>query len=303
MKNFDVIGIGSVLVDNLAVLPAFPEADSKIEIIKNQKQLGGPVPTSLMTLSSLGIKTSFIGKIGDDENSGFISKTLENSGIDTSCLIKEPFSKSGYSQVWIDSKNNTRTIAYSSGTLSPINAWDIDVFPDGRLLHLDGRNHDIAQKAISLMKGKNTLISIDTGNFREKTLELIPSVDIAVMPRRFATEFVGGCEFYNLSEKMRKAFPQPKLIVITDGVNGSVCSYQDRIYTQKAFEIEAFDTTGAGDVHCAGIIYGVLQNWNIEKILKFAAAMAAVKCRHLGNKTLPNKNEVANLISSYSLVG
>ena len=73
MNKIDVIGLGSVLTDDLVLLPTFPEADSKVEIIKTQKQLGGPVPIALKTLSKLGLKTSFIGKIGDDSNSNFIN--------------------------------------------------------------------------------------------------------------------------------------------------------------------------------------------------------------------------------------
>jgi sulfofructose kinase len=38
------------------------------------------------------------------------------------------------------------------------------------------------------------------------------------------------------------------------------------------------DTTGAGDIFHAGFIYGLLQNWPLQRILDFACAAAALNC-------------------------
>lgn len=302
MQKTDVIGLGCVLVDELTILPHFPNVDTKVEIIKSQKQLGGPVPTALKALSSLGVKTSLISKIGDDTNAEFIKNELKSTNIDTSFLINEKGSISGHAQAWIDSQNASRTIAYSAGTLSPIQKKEIGFtkLPECRILHIDGRNFNISNKIIEHIKSKGSLISIDTGSFRQETLELLSQVDIAIMPKSFANKFAGEDSLVNLIEKTRKSFPSPKAIIITDGKNGSICSYQGGIITQKSFEINAFDTTGAGDIHSAGIIFGVLQNWNIEKILEFAAAFAALKCQHLGNKTIANYAQVADFIKEYN---
>ena len=66
-SKVDILGLGSVLVDELVLLPGYPQADDKVEILNTQKQLGGPVPIALKTLSNLGLGTSFIGKIGTDD--------------------------------------------------------------------------------------------------------------------------------------------------------------------------------------------------------------------------------------------
>ena len=48
--------------------------------------------------------------------------------------------------------------------------------------------------------------------------------------------------------------------------------------------MNAVDTTGAGDVFHGGFIYGLLQNWEVEEILRFANAVAALKCQDLGGR-------------------
>ena len=58
------------------------------------------------------------------------------------------------------------------------------------------------------------------------------------------------------------------------------------------------DTTGAGDVFHAGFIYGLLQNMNVTEILRFANAVAALKCRDLGGrKGIPTLEEVRDFLT------
>ena len=52
----------------------------------------------------------------------------------------------------------------------------------------------------------------------------------------------------------------------------------------KEFGVNAVDTTGAGDVFHAGFIYGLLRNWEVTDILRFANAVAALKCRAFGGR-------------------
>ena len=44
--------------------------------------------------------------------------------------------------------------------------------------------------------------------------------------------------------------------------------------------VNAKDTTGAGDVFHGGFIYGILQNWPLEKIMRFANTAAGLSCPH-----------------------
>lgn len=297
-KKFDIVGFGSILVDDLAVIPHFPCEDTKVEILKGQKQLGGPVPTALKTLSQLGLRTSFIGKVGDDENGQYIKDTLFTSDVAIKNIVTEPKSKSGYAQVWIDSNSNSRTIAYSSGSLSPISSeeYNFNNFPAAKFLHIDGRNHECAIDLIKYFKANGSYISIDTGSFREKTLKLLNHTDIIIMPKMFAKEMYGDDSLQGLLLKTNKKYPHALLTIITDGKNGSAAIFKDKLFVQESFDVDVVDTTGAGDVHAAGILFGLCNNWKIETILEFAAATAAIKCKSLGNTTLPSLPEVQAFI-------
>ena len=74
---------------------------------------------------------------------------------------------------------------------------------------------------------------------------------------------------------------------------------EDGIHYAPAFQVEAVDTTGAGDVFRAGFIYAMLRGWPTDDILRFANAAAAVSCTRLGALGgIPSLEEVEALAAS-----
>ena len=56
----------------------------------------------------------------------------------------------------------------------------------------------------------------------------------------------------------------------------------DRFFRSPGFEVDAVDTTGSGDVFRGAFIYALIQDWEIERALRFANAAAALACTGLG---------------------
>ncbi|MFA6989847.1 MAG: PfkB family carbohydrate kinase [Candidatus Gastranaerophilaceae bacterium] len=268
-KKFDVIGFGSVCVDNIVVLQEYPLLGAKVEILKSQKQVGGSISTTLKALSGFGAKTAIIGKIGDDDNGKFIKDDLFSSDISISNIICEKKSTSAYSQIWIDSKTGSKTTAYSLGTLTPIKSKDINFekLPFVKFLHLNGENNDISIEMANFYKKMGSYISVDTGSFRKDSIDMLYFADVIIMPKSFAESLFYGDNtdserHCHLVLKVKEYFNEAELIVIT------------------------------------GILFGLLNNWKIEDTLEFASAATALKCMHLGNTKLPNFLEVKNFIKN-----
>jgi ribokinase len=64
--NYDVVGLGQCCIDYLGVVGQYPDINEKSEIGNLTVQGGGPVATAMVTLTRLGARTAFIGKISDD---------------------------------------------------------------------------------------------------------------------------------------------------------------------------------------------------------------------------------------------
>lgn len=59
------------------------------------------------------------------------------------------------------------------------------------------------------------------------------------------------------------------------------------------------DTTGAGDVFHGGYLYGLLRKWPLKDTIRFASAVAAMKCRKLGGRAgIPRLSEVREFLKS-----
>ena len=77
----------------------------------------------------------------------------------------------------------------------------------------------------------------------------------------------------------------PRGSVVTLGERGCVAVERSgRRFERPAFEVKAADTTGAGDVFHGAYIRGMLEGWDLERVLEFACAVAALKCTKPGGR-------------------
>ena len=63
---------------------------------------------------------------------------------------------------------------------------------------------------------------------------------------------------------------------------GAICLSGDGLIQSRGFKVDCVDSTGAGDVFHGAFILGLVRNWEIERILDFANAAAALNCTSIG---------------------
>jgi sulfofructose kinase len=128
------------------------------------------------------------------------------------------------------------------------------------------------------------------------TPELIREIDFVITSSRFPTLFTGIPDREKALLELQKH--TSGFVCATLGSEGAMALADGRILLAKGFEVKVVDTTGAGDVFHAGFIYGLLQNWEAVEILRFANAVAALKCRDLGGRReIPALEEVRRLMN------
>ena len=81
-KAYDVVGLGLNAVDHLCVVPHFPQFDSKLKMLDFRRQGGGQAATAMVACQRLGLKTRYLGKVGDDDFGHYSQKSLEDEGVD-----------------------------------------------------------------------------------------------------------------------------------------------------------------------------------------------------------------------------
>jgi sugar/nucleoside kinase (ribokinase family) len=295
-KPFDVVGLGLNAVDFLCVIPKFPSFGTKTEIVHYEKQGGGQVATAMAACSKWGLRTKYIGKVGGNDLGIFSLKTIRESGVDVSSVTVERGATNQFAFILIDEESGERTIIwhrdkkllYKEGQLSR------EDICKGKILHVDGHDIEATIKAIEWAKDEGIFTVIDIDKVEEKTPELIRDVDFLITSSTFGPKLTG-------IEDREKALLALKrhnkgFLCATLGREGAMAVVGDRIVYSKGLNVEAVDTTGAGDVFHAGFTYGLIKNWDVREILRFANAVAALKCTRMGGRAIPTLEEVDSFL-------
>jgi sugar/nucleoside kinase (ribokinase family) len=297
-KPFDVVGMGLNSVDFLNVVPQFPTLNSKMEILRFSKQGGGQVATAVVALARWGMKTKYIGKIGDDELGQFSLRSIGEEGVDVSSVTIEPNATNQFATIIVDGLSGERTILWNRDGRLMYREGELrkEEVCSGRVLHLDGHDTQAAIQCVKWAKEEGIPVVIDIDKVELRTLELIKKIDFVITSSRFPSLFTG---ISNREKALTELQKQTEgFLCATLGPEGAMALVNGKIHHVKGFKIDVIDTTGAGDVFHGGFIYGLLQNWEVIEILRFANAVAALKCRYLGGREgIPTLNEAQKFLS------
>lgn len=298
-KLFDAVALGLNAVDHLIVVPQYPVFNSKIKYLSHTQAAGGQAATAMVALARLGLKTSYIGKVGDDEMGRFQLNSIASEGVESSGVIEVEGAETQTAFIIIDQSSGERTIIWHRDERLTITADEVDreAVTRGRVLHLDG--HDVAAsiRAARFAREADVPTVLDVDNAYPGIEELLPLIDFLVSSSSFPERVTGESDLPTALKKMAR-MSGSHFTAATMGGEGVLAYFQDHYIHSPAFEIDCRDTTGAGDAFHGGFIYGLLAAMTVEETLRFANAVAGLKCRRIGARTaLPSLEEVSELLA------
>ncbi len=284
MSGSAVFGIGTVVVDHLLVLPQLPAPDSKVEAVTDRLQVGGPVPTALAQARRLGRSCAFAGAWGDDPYGALVARELAEWGIDCAGARAIAGATTGLAQVWVCRSTGTRSIAYRrmDPASLPFDAQAAAGLAEARILHLDGWPPATALAAARAARTHGVLVSLDVGNPKPGSAQLLAHVDVVNCPRRQLAALTGEHDAMAGIAALRAQGVQT--VTLTDGERGALLAHGETVVEQPAFPVTVADSTGAGDIFCGALLHGLLVGWDPAPMLAFAQAAAALACTAVGNR-------------------
>lgn len=294
----DVIGLGQCSLDILGKIEQYPSLDQKVELSSLVMQGGGPVATALVTLARLGVETGFIGAVGDDEHGKQIRQGLIDEGVNCVDLHQADGESSQLAFIAID-ENGHRNIFWHRGSAEPIIPENLDeILAAGvKVVHLDGLHLKPALALAKAARSAGIETVLDAGTFRRGIERLLPMIDHIVVSENFAHQITGRDDPL-VALDFLSGYAGKAVVVTCGHAGGFFKNVNEEDGRYPAFDVDAVDTTGCGDVFHGGYIYGVLQNWPIGKRVRFAAACAALKTRSIGGRTaIPDIQEVEKFLS------
>ncbi len=279
-----VAGIGQCCLDFITLIDAYPESDTKNEVLQWAEQGGGPVATALATLTRFLIPCRFAGVVGDDDAGFKILQSLLNARIDTTYLAEREGAVSQRAFIAVEKDNGRRTIFWQrpSGPALAPDEIDDEFFRGVKFLLLDGLMKDVSLAAARRAKALGIPVMLDAGRVRDGMLELASLCDYVVGSEEFARGLGWTGDGTAFAETVREH--GWGTTTITLGERGSYTYHGFRSVYVPAFPINVVDTTGAGDVFHGAYIAGILQGWDLETVLYFASGAAALKCTVFGGR-------------------
>ena len=298
-KPFDAVALGLNAVDHLIVAPRYPEFNSKIPYKSHRLAAGGQCATAMVALARLGLRARYIGKVGNDDIGRFQINSIVAEGVTADITVVEG-AETQTAFIIIDEASGERTILWNRDPAIATRPEDVDraVVTSGRVLHLDGHDIDASIVAATYAREEGIPTVLDIDNIYPGAESLLPLIDFMISSSTFPARLTGESDLRTALKQL--AEKNGSLVTgATLGEEGVLIYIRGQFIHSPAFNMDCRDTTGAGDAFHAGFIYGLLTGLTIEETLRFANAVAGLKCLAVGARTgLPTLNEATAFLTS-----
>ena len=299
-RPFDAVALGLNAVDHLIVVPHYPEFNSKVRFQSHRTAAGGQCATAMVALARLGLRASYIGKVGNDQLGRYQLDSLTSEGVDASGVMVVEGVESQVAFIIVDEPSGERTVIWDHDDRLTIEAAEVDrdAVTSGRALLLDGHNVEASIAAAGFARAAGIPTVLDIDNIYPGAERLLPLIDFLISSSTFPKRMTGESDVRVALKELSKQTGS-LLVAATLGVEGVLAYIRGEYIHSPAFAVECVDTTGAGDAFHGGFIYGLLAGFSIEETLRFSNAVAALKCRQVGARTaLPTLDEVNAMLTS-----
>ena len=326
-----ILAIGNALTDILAVLPD----DSLLEkyhLPKGSMQhvdmetgdkiwaalkplgvhyvAGGSAANTITCTSILGMPSSFIGKIGDDELGHLFQSDEEQYGVH--CTMLKGRNSSGRSMVFVTEANAERTFAVYLGAALELVPEDLkpEYFEGHDYFHIEGylvQNQALISKAVQMAREAGCIISLDMASYNvvESNNAFLHNLVENYVDIVFANETESRA--FTLKEDpvegLEAISKLCKVAVVKVGKDGSWVRSGEEVHFIKAWPGDAIDATGAGDTYAAGFLYAHALGLPLDICGDVGSIIAAKVVEVIGTKIdIPRwkaaKEEIRRIIGS-----
>ncbi len=311
-----VISLGEALIDFIPLDPTNSVY---------QKSPGGAPANVAVGLARLGVPATFLGKVGDDVLGRFLQGTLTEYGVNTAFMPLTGEARTGAVFVTL-AENGERSFDFyiipsADAFLSKHDVKE-EVFANHKILHFGSislirePSRSATKRAIQLAKAHGMHISFDPNlrmglwdseeQAKEMIVSMLKETDILKISEE-ELEFLTGEQEIDKGVQALDIYQIP-LKFVTLGEKGSIVyTLQGKVHV-PALEVQAVDTTGAGDAYVSGVLYclheydGSLESLTLveaEQIARFASVSGALAASTKGAMTaLPTLAEVKGRVSS-----
>ena len=262
-----IYSVGSIFLDHIIKINSFPKKPIKMLAEGIEKRLGGSAAVASFTIKKLGLDSSFIGRLGDDDVSKYLKKELNTFKIKHKDIITIKGSKSSQSYVYEDKQGERLLAAFNEKKL-----LDSKKMPKINFAKNTTFMSDLRWIEATLYIAKNC-----------KKKNLIQVVDLSSYPIFSETGAFEYTKIKSIIGSLKKMYSKKnKFYAITAGEKGVYWIENGSIFNCKPPKIKVIETNCAGDVFHGAFAAFIHQKHSVTDSMKLATATASLKCTKKG---------------------
>lgn len=283
MPDFDVVGVGLNATDTLLLVPRFPAYAGKEPFVDEMYSPGGQVASAMVACAKLGLRTKYIGTVGDDERGRIQIESLRGTGINLDDVQIRSGCPNQSAYIVIDQSTGERTVFWRRMDCLRLDPSEIqpEMITCARLLHIDGHDTAAVGKAAAIARQHGIPVTVDVDTVYHGFDKVLPNVDYLITSSEFPVRWTGEGDPFRALIMIQEEYGM-KVAAMTLGSFGSIARMDGKFCYSPAFVVNCVDTTGAGDVFHGAFCYGVLEGLGLRDTLDLSNAMAALNCNAIG---------------------
>lgn len=295
---------GSINMDIVATVAHLPHPGETIFGQDVHYIPGGKGSNQAVAASRLGTNVYLVGKLGKDPFGQSLTKFLSNESLNLDFLFYSDSAPTGIALINVDgrSENSIVVVSGSNFHLAPedidqllLNEDDVVVsvfeIPQATIKHLFQKARHAQSKTI--------LTPAPATNFIDGLLEL---VDYLILNETELAFFSNQHQINHDSTSIWQSAKQlrqhaDQTIIVTLGAKGVVCLEGEELIQIDGIQVDAVDTTGAGDCFAGAFAVAIAEQMPLHDALTFANTAAAISVQHLGASTsMPTRQTVMTIL-------
>tara|TARA_Y100000591_G_scaffold120257_1_gene102751 strand:+ start:1433 stop:2353 length:921 start_codon:yes stop_codon:yes gene_type:complete len=288
MNEISVLGI--FVADISFSGPKIPTLGETILGTKYNIGPGGKGCNQAVAIARLGGKVNFFSKIGKDQYGKLALDTLKKNNIDTKYIIEDENLQTGVAGILIDQNTGKNAINVITGAPASFTQDDLkdklDIIKKSKIFLTQLEiPKELILNCLKFAKQNDVLTILNPAPASKLSKEFFNYIDFFT-PNEIEAEFYTGVKITN--EKNAKEASKIlidmglKNVVITMGEKGLFYSDGVKEIYLKASQVEAIDTTGAGDAFNGALAFSLSINRDIKDCLEIANNVAGISTTKLG---------------------
>lgn len=299
--------VGSYVVDLMSRTPHMPKPGETVLGGPFRMGPGGKGANQAVAAARQGAQVTMVTKVGQDDFGDKALANFKKENINTDFIQVDPTEATGVALIAVDDHSENMIIV-ALGACGKLSREDVLAAEDQIqqaemiLLQLE-TSMEAVEATIELAVKHGKPIILNPAPYQPITDELLKKITY-ITPNETEASLLSGVEVRDQETALQAAEVIYSLgvstVIITLGKTGCFL-YQGQGKGQHipAFQVEALDTTGAGDAFNGGFAYALSTGLSVEEAVRYANAVAALSVTKIGTSpAMPTKEEVENFLAS-----